>query len=69
MFWQLKEVDMQKHTTYRGSTFADIDFSDFSSFILKIPVQKVVIDEEELHGIELDDILNLDNLSRTVFID
>ena len=51
------------------STFADINFSDFSSFIFKVPVVKVVIDEEELHGIEIDGILNLENLSRTVFID
>ena len=27
---------------------------DFSSFILKVPIEKVVIDEEELHGIEID---------------
>ena len=53
----------------RGSTFADIDFSDFSSFIFKILVEKVVINEEEVHGIETDGILNLENLSRTVFID
>ena len=32
-------------------------------------VEKVVIDEEELHGIEIDGILNLGNLPRTVFID
>ena len=51
------------------STFADINFSDFSSFIFKVPVVKVVIDEEELHGIEIDGILNLEKLSRTVFID
>ena len=31
------------------STFADIYFSEFSSFIFKVPVEKVVIDEEELH--------------------
>ena len=49
--------------------FANIDFSDFSSLIFKIPVEKVVIDEEELHVIEIDEILNLENLSRTVFID
>ena len=45
------------------STFADIDFS---SFIFKVnhvfmeetdnPVEKVVIDEEDLDGIEIDDI-------------
>ena len=50
----------------QDSTFADIGFSDFSS---SISVEKLVIDEEELHGIEIDDILNLENLSRTVFID
>ena len=48
-------------------TFADI--SDFSSFIFKDPIEKVVIDEEKLHSIEVDGILNLQNLSRTVFID
>ena len=32
-------------------------------------MEKVVIDEEELHGIEIYGILNLENLSRTVFID
>ena len=49
--------------------FTDINFSEFSSFIFNVPVEKVVIDEEELHGIEIDDILNLENLSTTVFID
>ena len=43
-------------------------FSDFSSFIFKVSVEKVVIDEEELHGIGIDGILKLENLSRTVFI-
>ena len=52
----------------QDSIFADINFSDFSSFTFKVPVEKVVIDEEELHGIEIYDILNLENLSRTVFI-
>ena len=33
------------------------------------PVKKVVIDEEELYGIEMDGILNFENLPRTVFID
>ena len=32
------------------------------------PVQKV-IDEEELDGIAIDNILNWENLPRTVFID
>ena len=50
-------------------TFAVIDFSYFSSFIFKVPVAKVVIDEEKLHGTETDGILNLENFSRTVFID
>ena len=53
----------------QGSTFGDIDFSDFYSFIFEVPVEKIVIDEEELHGIEIDGILNLENLSRTVFFD
>ena len=51
------------------STFADIDFSDFSDFIFKILVEIVVIDEEELGGIEMDGILNLENLSRPVSVD
>ena len=45
--------------------FADINFSDFfccCCFIFEVPVEKVVIDEEELHGIETDGILNLENL-------
>ena len=50
------------------STFSDVTFSVFSSFIFKISVEKIVIDEEELQVIETDDILNLENLSRTVFI-
>ena len=33
------------------------------------PVEKVVIDKEELDRIEKDGILNLENLPRTVFID
>ena len=41
-------------------TFGDIDFSDFSSFIFEVPVEKVVIYQEEFHGIEIDGILNLD---------
>ena len=52
------------------STFTDIHFPDFCSFMFKVPVKNVVIDKEELHGIEIDDILNLlENLSRTLFID
>ena len=54
----------------QDSTFADIYLSEFSSFIFKVPVEKVVIDEEELHGTEINGFLNLlDNLSRTIFID
>ena len=45
-----------------------IYFSDFSRFIFKVLVEKV-IDKEELRGNEIDDILHLENLSRTVFID
>ena len=47
----------------QDSTFADIYSSEFSSLIFKVPVEKVVIDEEELQGIEIDGSLNLlDNL-------
>ena len=59
---------MQKYTKYTGLYVRRYLFSDFSSFILKVPVEKVVMDEEELHGIEIDGILNLENQSRTVFI-
>ena len=31
-------------------------------------VEKVVLDEEELDRIDIDSILNLENLSRTVFV-
>ena len=33
----------------QDSTFSDNYFSEFFSFIFKVPVEKVVIDEEELH--------------------
>ena len=49
-----KEANMQKCTKYT---------------VFDVRIYKVVIDEEELHGIEIDGILNLENLSRTVFID
>ena len=52
----------------QDSAFSDIFTSEFSSFIFKVPVENVVIDELELHGIEIDGILNLENLSRTIFI-
>ena len=48
---------MQNLRNIQHSTFADINFSDFPSFIFKVPLEKVVIDEEELHGIETDGIL------------
>ena len=53
--------------------FADIDYPDFSVFIFKVNwvfmEGKVDIDdEEELDGIEIYGILNLENLPRTVFI-
>ena len=69
MFWQLKKQICKNIQNRQYSTFTDINFSEFSSFIFNIPVEKVVIDEEELHGIEIDDILDLENLSTTVFID
>ena len=60
MFWQLKKQICKNIRNIQYTTFADINFSDFSSFIFKVPVEKVVIDEEELHRI--DGILNLENL-------
>ena len=39
----------------QDSTFPDTEFSDFSILIFKIPVEKVVIDKEELHGIEIQE--------------
>ena len=49
-----KEANMQKFTKYT---------------VFDVRIYKVVIDEEELHGIEIDGILNLENLSKTAFID
>ena len=53
--------------------FASIDFSDFSSFIFKVnhvfleekdnPPEKVVIDEEELDGLEKHCTWNLEDLN------
>ena len=53
----------------QGSSFEGIYFSDFSSFTFKIPVKKSVADKEELHGIEIDGMLNLENLSWAMLID
>ena len=53
----------------QGSSLNGIYFSDFSSFTFKVPVKKVVADKEELHGIEIDGMLNLENLSRAMLID
>ena len=66
----LKKQICKNKGNMQDSTFADIYLSEFSSFIFKVPVEKVVIDEEELHGTEINGFLNLlDNLSRTIFID
>ena len=46
----------------QDSAFADIYFSEFFSVIFEVPVEDVVIDEEEFHGIEIDGIFNLDNV-------
>ena len=40
----------------QDSKFADIYFYEFSSFIFKVPVEKVVIDEKELHGIDVGEL-------------
>ena len=59
--------------------FAGIDFSNFSDFIFKANhvfienkdniSEKVVIDDEELDGIDIDGIGNLKDLPRILFID
>ena len=60
MFWQLKNQICKNKGNIQGSIVADIYFYEFSSFIFKVPVEKVVIDEEEvLHGIEIDGFVNL----------
>ena len=41
----------------RGSKFADIYFSEFSSFIFKVPIERIVTDEEELHGIAVGELI------------
>ena len=40
----------------QDSKFADIYFPDISSFIFKVPVEKIFIDEEELHGIDVGEL-------------
>ena len=62
-----KEANTQKYTEYAVSDVPK--YQILFSFIFKVPVEKVVTDEEKLHGIKIDGILNLKNLSRTVFID
>ena len=47
----------------RGSKFADIYFSKFSSFIFKVPVEKVVIAEEQLYGIDVGELTR--NIAKT----
>ena len=78
------EPKKQIHTKYirnqkQETMFADIDFSNFSSFIFKVndtfiekednPSEKVVRDEEELDSIDMEDIGNLEESPRIVFID
>ena len=65
MLWQLKKQICKNVRNTQASAFAD----DFSSFTFTVPVEKTIVDEEELHGTETDGILNLENLSRTVIID
>ena len=62
------------------TTLVGIDFSDFSSFIFAVnhflteeednPLEeKVVLDQEELDGVDIDGIRNLEDLRRIVFIE
>ena len=62
--------------TMPDSKVADIDFSIFIFKVKHVfmeekdnPVEKLVIDEKELDGIHIDDILSLENLPRTMVID
>ena len=61
MFWQLKIEICENIRNVQYSTFTDIHFTDVCSLIFKVPLEKVVIDKEELYGIEIDGILNLEN--------
>ena len=67
----------QQSYRIKETTFADIDSFNVSSFIFKEnhvlieennPSEKIVIDEEELDGIDRDGIGNLEDLLRLVFI-
>ena len=40
----------------QDSKFTNIYFSDISNFIFKVPVEKVFIDEEGLHGIDVGEL-------------
>ena len=40
----------------QGPKFAGTYFYEFSGFIFKVPVQKVVIDVKELHGIDVGEL-------------
>ena len=40
----------------QDSKFADIYFYEFSSFIFKVPVEEVFIDEKELYGIDVGEL-------------
>ena len=62
----------------QGDYFADIDLFHFSCFIFKKnygfikegnPSEKLVIVEENLDRIDIDDIGNLEDSPRLVFID
>ena len=52
-----------------GSQLWGLSFAKVLTDLFKKLYPPLVIDEEELHGIETDDILNLENLSGAVFID
>ena len=53
---------------YRTLRSQILIFLIFLVLFSKSLVEKVVIDEEELDRIDIDSILNLENLSRTVFV-
>ena len=76
MFWQLKEeidANIAGRNKIQDSKLADIILIFYFYFQNKLrfygrkdnPVEKVLLEEEELDGIEVYDILKLENLPRT----
>ena len=81
MFRQLKRTYTQNiyEITCRTLRSQIIYFSGFSSFRFKVndvlkedkdnSLEKFIMEDEKLDGIEIEDVLNLEKLPGTVFID